>query len=232
MSANYLFRSASMISLLSLFIACVDEEPGHERGMAPVADPGTPGAVTTGDPWHDLAVTDGRIRLTVKEHPTTIGDSSVVPADSLVIDLETVAARRGDTALDVTFVGSELTGPGFITTVRAAFAETVENEADGIEQSWRFEHAPGNAGDLVIEVGATALDYLGSDERGLHLRRGNELDVSYSHGTWLDAGGHAWVVPARYDSGRILLTVPAAVVAGSAFPAVLDPQIIVTPIAS
>jgi hypothetical protein len=230
MSANYLFRSALMISLLSLFSACAGEEPSHEQATAPAPDPRTPGTVTTGDPSHDLAVTDGRIRLTVRERPTTAADSSVTQVGSLVIDLETVAARRGDTALDMTVVGSELAGPGVITTVRAAFAETVENEADGIEQSWRFEHPPGNAGDLVIEVGATDLDYMDSDDRGLHLRRSGKLDVSYSHGTWLDAGGHAWAIPARYDSGRILLTVPAAVVAGSAFPAVLDPKIIVTPI--
>jgi hypothetical protein len=54
--------------------------------------------------------------------------------------------------------------------------------------------------------------------------------VSYSHGTWIDAGGHATAVPARFDGGRILLTVPADVVSRSTYPAVLDPEIVVTPI--
>jgi hypothetical protein len=229
MSASDLFRSALALSSLSLFAACVAEEPSSGPSTAPAAGTHTAGVAGAGDASHSLAVTGGRIRLTVKQPHAVAGSSEISPV-SLAIDLETVAAWRGNTALDVTAVGGQLPAPDGVTTVRVDFTETVEDSLDGVEQSWRFERAPGQAGDLVIAVGTAGLDYVGSDGSGLHLRRAGELDVSYSHGTWIDAGGHAWEVPARYDGGRILLTVPASVVAGSTFPAVLDPKIVVTPI--
>jgi hypothetical protein len=46
----------------------------------------------------------------------------------------------------------------------------------------------------------------------------------------VEADGDRWEVPATFIDGRIQLTVPASVLTSSSFPAVLDPQIIVTPI--
>jgi hypothetical protein len=149
-----------------------------------------------------------------------------------VAQLETIAASRGDVALDVTVLSSEVLSPSVVTTVHASFAETVEYGADGIEQSWYFEQAPGATGDLTIVVGATGLDYVSTSTDGLLLRRTGELDVHYSHGTWLEANGSHTPIPVRFDHGRILLTVPASLVARSTYPAVLDPKIIVTPITS
>ena len=215
-----------VIPALGLFTACAGEDPGRVPASAPTAGTRTRGALRAGAPSRDVTVSDGRIRVTIGQPNSTV--AGIAPV-SLVVDLETVVAWRGDTGLDVTVVDSELPAPNVITTVRANFIETIENNADGIEQSWRFEEAPGEAGDLAIAVGAAGLDYLGSDAGGLHLRRAGELDVSYSHGTWIDSS-HTSAVPAHFDGGRILLTVPASVVAGSTFPAVLDPKIVVTPI--
>ena len=64
---------------------------------------------------------------------------------------------------------------------------------------------------------------------GLLLRHAG-VNVDYGNGTWIDANGRASAVPAHYGNGRILLTVPAKLIQESTYPAVLDPQVIVTPI--
>jgi len=226
MKASCLFQIALVAASLSLFTGCMGEDRRD-----PAGDTRTTVAVGAGDQVQGVAVTDGRIRLTASHTATAERHSSLTASASSAIELETIAASRGDAVLDVTALGSELSAPDVVTTVRASFVETVQNNPDGVEQSWRFERAPGKSGDLVIGIGIDDLDYLGSDDRGLQLRRAGELDVSYSHGTWIDAAGHEWAIQARYDAGRILLTVPASVVARSTYPAVLDPKIVVTPIA-
>ena len=64
---------------------------------------------------------------------------------------------------------------------------------------------------------------------GLLLRHAG-VNVDYGNGTWIDANGRASAVPAHYGNGRILLTAPAKPITQSTYPAVLDPQVIVTPI--
>lgn len=141
---------------------------------------------------------------------------------------ETVAAARGGRPLDVAETG-EVAGAGLVTIERAGLTETVRTDAGGAEQSWTFAHAPGTSGDLTLAVQPSNLDYLGADAAGLRLGKAG-LDVSYSVGTWVDARGRQWTVPVTYVDGRIQLTVSDQILGSSAFPAVLDPQIIVTPI--
>jgi hypothetical protein len=118
------------------------------------------------------------------------------------VELHTAAAWRGNTALDVDLVAAEAT-PELATLVRASMVETVQRAAGGVEQSWRFERAAGTDGELVIAVAATGLAYVGADAAGLLLVHPGLLDVRHGHGTWIDANGTRWAIPARYDRGRI-----------------------------
>jgi hypothetical protein len=172
-------------------------------------------SVLVTDPGGRVTVAEGRIRLAV-------GGSEV--------GVETVVVRRGDSSVDATVRGRERSIPGLVTIERAGFVETVQKSPGGIEQSWRFQRSPGRSGDLVVSVALPNLDYLGSTVDGLSFRSANTLDVLYGNGTWVDAVGHRSPVPARFDHGRIELTVPADVLAASTYPAVLDPKIVVTPI--
>jgi hypothetical protein len=129
------------------------------------------------------------------------------------VHLVTVAAWRGHTSLDP----------------RTAFTETLRLEADGVEQSWKFPRAVGASGDLTIAVMATGLRYVATTDDGLRLTRPGVLDACYHNGMWIDTSGRRYPVRARFDSGRILLTVPGSVLATSGYPAILDPKIIVTP---
>jgi hypothetical protein len=146
------------------------------------------------------------------------------------VTLETTAARRGATSLDVTARGSALVAPDLVETARGELTERLRSNRDGAEQSWWFDRAPGAQGDLVVEITPTGVRYLESTAAGLRFERAGELSLRYSHGIWVEADGDRWEVPATFIDGRIQLTVPASVLTSSSFPAVLDPQIIVTPI--
>ncbi|MEV4264003.1 hypothetical protein [Kribbella sp. NPDC049584] len=137
-----------------------------------------------------------------------------ITAGGSAVYLQTVGAWAGDNG----------------TTVRGQITEKVQTSGGSAEQSWTLDHAPAASGDLSIAVAATGLDFAGTTDTGLLLRRTGDMNVSYSNGTWIDADGHATAVPAHYVNGRILLTVPAKLITESSDPAVLDPQIIVTPI--
>lgn len=148
-------------------------------------------------------------------------------ACDLALSLETVAVSRGGTGLDVAVLDVEVDARA-VTRRRAQFDEVVQGGTDSAEQSWRFAQAPGRTGALTITVDVSDLDYVEAGGDGLRFHTSG-LDVRYGHGTWVDASQHRWPVPARHDDHRIVLTVPAAVVASTAFPAVLDPIIVVSP---
>jgi hypothetical protein len=131
MTTRYLFRSAVLAVSLSSVTACVQEAP-------------------RADPRPEVTVTAGHIRMTAGAPTSSVAQG----LDGAAIDLETVAASRGDTALDVTALDI-LPAPGTVTTLRADFVETVRDTGEGAEQSWQFPSVPGSAGDLVIAIDAS-----------------------------------------------------------------------------
>jgi len=145
------------------------------------------------------------------------------------IVVETAAATRGSWALDVSVLRAEQTDSVTVVITRHDFVEIQERRPFGIEQSWRFDRAAGETGDLRIAVDLPGLRYLAPDPAGLHFQ-GHGCDVFYGDGTWIDATGRRVALPARVDGGRVTLFVPADVVANSIYPVVLDPQIDVNPI--
>jgi len=148
---------------------------------------------------------------------------------STAANLQTTAIRQGDTLLPVTPRDSTRSADS-ITINRGTATETITATADGAEQSWSFPHAPGTSGDLTISIQTTGLTYHDTTTNGLHLQQTDILDLSYSTGTWIDAHAHRWLVPARFEHGLILLTVPAQALAETTYPATLDPQIVVDPL--
>jgi hypothetical protein len=158
------------------------------------------------------------------------GDVLGLEASSPVPAFPTVAVTRGDTALDVSAVGRATSAAGVETILRRDFVEILQPIPAGIEQSWAFDHEPGSTGDLTIAVDAARLDYMTTDSDGIELRQPGGLDVHYSDGTWVDARGTRTGIPAHFDHGRIMLTVPAAVIDASTFPASLDPEVVVGPL--
>jgi hypothetical protein len=144
------------------------------------------------------------------------------------VDLETVGVARGTTTLDLGVIGSSTPSTGTTVTVHTGFSETLQTTTSGLEQSWSFGQAPSGSGDLVVTVSASGLSFVSSDSAGLHFQQADKANVRYSHGTWIDGTGHTTSIPATYSGGQIELRVPAAAL--TTFPAVLDPEIAITPI--
>jgi hypothetical protein len=142
------------------------------------------------------------------------------------IELETVAVSIGGAPI-VALAGAEEIDPatGAARLGRGLVSEELRNLPGGVEQSWRFARAPGGAGDLVVDVAVRGQELVAATSSGLHFAAAGSAGFRYANATWIDAGGSATAVPARYVDGQIRLTVPAAVVAASRYPAVLDPLV-------
>lgn len=99
------------------------------------------------------------------------------------------------------------------------FTEVLFTDEQGVHQEWQF---PQVSGVIEVTMPLRAGTYVGVSPMGLHFQTGQRF-VRYSHATWVDADGNKTAVPARFESGSIVLRVPQSVVAASRFPAVLDP---------
>jgi hypothetical protein len=100
----------------------------------------------------------------------------------------------------------------------------------GAEVAFQFSDRPAGSGDLLVSVraqltGASAPATVTSDARGLRFAAAGATPFIYGHATWVDAAGKQTAVKARWTGAAIELAVPADVVDGSSYPAVLDPTV-------
>ncbi|MBL8923213.1 MAG: hypothetical protein JNJ54_30460 [Myxococcaceae bacterium] len=149
-----------------------------------------------------------------------IGDRDVGPVDgALRLDLRRVS--RGSQALDVTVRAVQPRGVDQLEVSRRGFVELLQNRGDGVEQSFRFETAPGRRGDLEVELETNAR-WLGVTARGHHFAAG-QLLVVYGPATWVTADGERHALRTKRTAAGLRITVPAALVERSRFPATIDP---------
>jgi hypothetical protein len=159
------------------------------------------------------------------------GASGPPLADSrgAALSLETSLVARGSRVLADTKRPSSarLEHDGTVTLLRGEVAERIANDDAGIEQSWRFEHAPPGEGDLVVRVHASGQHYATSTDHGLHFDSASGPGLRYGTATWVDASGKRTVVTPHFveATGEIVMAVPNAVLATSTYPAVLDPTL-------
>ncbi|MET0401238.1 MAG: hypothetical protein ABW123_02495, partial [Cystobacter sp.] len=136
----------------------------------------------------------------------------------------TAQVHRGGNGLSGHEAKGQVQDSGGLLLCRDEMTERFQNSKEGVEQSWRFEHKPQGTGDLEVQVPVKSGQFLGETAQGLHFAQGStDLGVRYGHGTWVDAAGQRIAVPARFEVDRIVLRVPALVVDGSSYPAVLNP---------
>jgi len=139
--------------------------------------------------------------------------------------LETPRISRGAMAPGSASAAPRIEEDGHLARECAAdVVEELRNSELGVEQSWRFAKAPDGKGDLSVRIAARGQSFLSVTDSGLHFTdSGSDVGVRYGHATWIDNRGMRTSVNARWDGRDIVLTVPAAVVDGAAYPAVLDP---------
>lgn len=140
--------------------------------------------------------------------------------------LETVTAGR-DRAPDLAPPRSPaITGEGTVAIERGAVRETLRSTEAGVEQSWSFQEKPSGRGDLVVRVRVTGASGAPTDSGDILLTPyPSGAQLRYGAATWIDGRGERTAVPARYVDGLVVLRVPASVVEGSTYPAILDPLV-------
>jgi hypothetical protein len=117
-------------------------------------------------------------------------------------------------------------GDGRLAIDHGVAVERLKNVPEGVEQSWTFAAAPDGKADLEVRLSVAGQVFAGENGAGLHfVDPATRVGVRYGLATWVDASGKRTALTPRWEHGQIAIVVPAAVVAGSRFPAVLDPTL-------
>lgn len=199
---------------------------GPERGLAssvPSADlafSAESGRLAAGYKTHRVTVSEGIIDVV----PQNVDPVSGEITSGSPLGLQTTSIQLGDDLLEGEVRGQRVVAANVVEIGRGEAVETVTNTDEGIEQAWTFDGLPANQGDLTVAVAVSGQRFVEKTDSGLHFR-GTTYGFRYSNAVWRDADGVEYIVPAQYDNGRILLTVPVSVLEVSAFPAVLDPTV-------
>ena len=156
------------------------------------------------------------------------GAASGAALASRALELETTSVgRRGYECIQAE-VQADVGADGEAQRVFATCSERWTNRAQNAEVAFDFPARPSGSGDLVVTLrarvdGSASSVRAESGDEGLRLVTAKGERFRFGHGAFIDAAGVRTSVPARFRDGRITLTVPAAVVDGSSYPAVLDP---------
>lgn len=192
---------------------------------------GEHGVLAAGGATFEATISGSTIQIT----PRRAGTASAVARPPLADDrgtplsLETTRVARGSLVLASAArpASSFLESDGTVTLTRGEVTERIANDADGVEQSWRFDRLPSGSGDLVVHVRAGGERYAASTDHGLHFGGACGPGLRYGTATWVDATGKRTVITPRFveATGDIVMAVPDAVIASSQYPAVLDPTL-------
>ncbi len=196
--------------------------------------PGAEGFTGGQDTYAIRVAKDGAFQVTPFHHPQEKAGQPALTAamsepgarlEGAPVKVRTASMARGGRALaSEARVSSR--EDGSVAMARGAVVEVLRNTEEGVEQLWELAAPPEGEGDLEVTVELAGLDYAGETEHGHHfVDPATGVGVRYGLVTWVDANGERTPVRAEYASGALVLRVPAEVLTGSAWPAVLDPLI-------
>lgn len=167
---------------------------------------------------------DGTISMNPFHHPRQGADREVIRGGA--VHLTTVAVARGPLDLSSDRVSARVESDGSLSLSRGDLVERLTNSDQGVEQSWLFGDRPEGTGDLEVRVRVRGMVFAGRTAHGLHFKDPKTgLGIRYGWASWVDAMDKRWQLQSRFDEevGAVVLSVPAAVLDSSAYPAVLDP---------
>ncbi len=169
---------------------------------------------------HKVRVVDGMTEVT----PITF-DANGAQIVGGAIALQTGTVFRDDGTNVAGAIDATRLADGKVEIVRGVVQEEITNREDGIQQEWRFEREPDGSGDITVEVAVSGQQFVVDNDSGLHFKSPQGLGFKYSDAIWVDSAGKEWPIASKFDNGRIVINVPADVLAQTTFPAVLDPTV-------
>ncbi|WP_394844266.1 hypothetical protein LZC95_45335 [Pendulispora brunnea] len=174
------------------------------------------GAWVGGDTAYGVRVTDDALRMTPFQG-TQAGESLTV---------RTLSVQRESISLSSSAGAPRIESDGALTIPRGTVVERLRNDEKGTEQSWHFERRPSGKGNLLVRIRIDGQRYTGESAAGHHFEDPKTgLGFCYGPARWMEANGQSHSVQATWDRGDVILTVPAALVEASEYPAQLDPTI-------
>jgi hypothetical protein len=111
---------------------------------------------------------------------------------------------------------------GIVTIQREGITEELKPLRRAVEQSWIFDTLPSGAGDLVVRCAIDGVVSAKPHPEGLELTTPNGVFL-YTSIRWVDAANVVTPIVPRWTGTAVEMTVPAAIVESSEYPAVLDP---------
>ncbi|MCP3162765.1 hypothetical protein [Myxococcus qinghaiensis] len=153
------------------------------------------------------------------------GKVTARPVTSAPLRVRTVEVSRGGRSL-LEGLEASVRKDGALALARGPVVEVLENGDVGVEQRWEWATQPEGTGDLEIRVAVEGLEYAGVTEHGHHfVDPVTRLGARYGRATWVDAAGRRTDVETVREARALVMRVPARVLEGSAWPAVLDPVV-------
>lgn len=141
------------------------------------------------------------------------------------LDVSLTAATLGGRPLALARPEANQVGTDVVEYDRGVLLERWKLEPQQVEQTFVLDRSPGH-GDLVLEFGAgTDLVADGVDASGLRFAMPGAGAIRFGQATLVDARGTRSDVATAFDDGRLILRVPAAALANSEYPIVIDPLI-------
>lgn len=146
------------------------------------------------------------------------------PQGGVPLTLWSESIRRGSVELLRGQREARLQADGSLAIDLGPVSEHLVPRADGISQSWYFEHMPEGRGPLVVTLRTSGLRFHEQTPGGLHFLEGPRgLGVRYGPAAWIDAAGRRHPLVVRALDRAIHIEVPEAQLAQSRYPARLDP---------
>lgn len=137
------------------------------------------------------------------------------------INVATRSIRRGDASIS-RVGGFRLSGGRIVSLFGANAREEIAPRGRGIEQSWRFDREPLGSGDLSVRVAISGREKtITRSADGIHTD-----GFVYRNPTWVEANGKRTFLAMDVNDGEATIRVPSSLLSASAYPAVLDPEIV------
>jgi len=216
-----------MLAASLVVASLVSAAPGgpSSSGPAPARLPFDPAAIARQVHFAFKAAPGGAevLHATWEAHATARGLAFAPVAGRCLPALELAASelsRGGALALGAAAPDAR----GLLVREGEALREEVEAGEAGLELRWRFARAPRGDGPLVVRVPVSGLPAAGASSAGLDFGRPGGK-VRLSHAWWVGQDGARTRVEGEWVGGAVEYRVSAALLAGSRYPAVLDPLV-------
>ncbi|HVK67683.1 MAG TPA: hypothetical protein VM694_24530, partial [Polyangium sp.] len=172
---------------------------------------------------HRLAATADGLEIVPLVPATSAAQS---PREAAPFRIKAARLARGERVIHGAAPAARVEKGSHLVIEKRDFAQHIDNREEGVEISYSFAQPPAGEGDLRVVLDVEGETFVGRTGGGLHFADPTTgVGVRFGQATWIDARGKRSPVRVRVEGSHIELRVKEAVLASSAYPAVLDPLI-------